>query len=1242
MPQAIPLALAGAAAAAGAAGAAAAAATSLTFLGIGAWGWTAISVGISVLGTVAQMMLSPTPPKPQMAEGDVSIKQAIPPRVRVYGRQRMGGAYLYYDSTSEGDLKTLVCHAAHEIDGYEEDWLNDERVQLDSEGQVTDDPWWQGNDDPIFGDPGEGHSTVTILHYLGSPNQTIDSFDEKWTAAHRGRGLNCTYVEYSDLKDEDQIKVFPQGPPPYRAVIRGAKVYDPRAGDQAPGNESTYKYSDNFALVILDYLTRTESGVPVGFGMSFDRIDTTSFATAATVCDQNIALKAGGGERRWRGWGGYELTEDRKDVLQDLLDGCGGRLTQGPDGKIGLVVGAGRIDGVDQVGMPAPTVVIDDTQLYGWDLTNGKTGLERINEVRATYVSEVWSWAETEAGIQQDQAGIDRNGTESSQVKLRFVPAESQAQRVAREMLRRGNPTWVGKIRTTLAGLDAWGERWLRLQIAELAIDGIFEVGGIRLDRETMMVEIDVSSYDDWWDWTPATDEADPAMPPPDLDEDDNIPVPQNVFVMIEHRLINGNTYAAVGVISWDPPPRPVYVGRAIYRPVTTPESPWQPLPVAQEANTVKTDPLVDGQGYEARVRFIAPRGAGGDWSPPAPFTAIADPVVPDPPVLTSGTIVGATVELQTTAANNPNVAAIRFWRDGDNVFTGAVDISGPLYTAPNAVAHYVDTPGPGRWFYWATSENWSGLRSTPSGPAGPFDFAPDVPVITSPTSPFVTNDNTPTFSGTGQNGTTIHLFEGPTDKGSIPVSGGTWSITSSTMADGTRNVTARAFAGPLVSAASNIIVTTIDTTVAAPVITTSSPLTTTDTTPDISGTSEPNASIALFRGGSTPAGSTVADGTGAWTATLSALAVGSYSITATQTDTAGNTSGPSLALTLNIQPAAPAISTASFTTYDTTPTIAGTSTASASVRIYDDGVLSTTLTADGSGNWSGPTGVLASGANTITATQIVNGVESPPSTGITVTVTAMDSDAAAYIAAMTVEPTSARMGLINDLVLALKSAGVWTKLDCLYLLAAHDAQAARLNAKSPAAFANVANGLPTYTVDRGYKGTGLGSTAGGYLAGGYNPSTAGGVYALNSAHMGVWVRTANTAVSAVQAGDIGTTGAAIFSKHPTAGNITTQLNDGTTSTTAGGTPNNVGHYVISRTANTGYAKYHEGAAQTSSGVVSTAVPNFVFSILRAGGAAYSDAEVCAAHWGSGLSASEVTALYNAMHTYLQGVGAVS
>jgi hypothetical protein len=356
MPQAIPVALAVGASAAGAG----AAAGGITIAGVvlSSTALTAISVGLSVAGALATTLLAETPDKPRMQDGDVSIKQAIPPRTRMYGRQRLGGVYLYYDSTPDGDLKTLVCHAAHEVDDStegnpnpEEDWLNDERVQLDEGGQVTDDPWWQ----PGTGFGGDdGHSVVVIQHYLGSPTQVIPSFDEKWTAEHKAHGLCCAYVKYADLKDEDQIKAFPSGPPPYRAVLRGAKVYDPRTA-QDPEDEATWAWSDNAALVLLDYLTRLEQGVPVGFGVPLTtRIDLASFAASADICDQAIPIKIEGEvvgtEKRWRSWGAYELTEDKKAVLQDLLDACGGRLIQGPHGRRRAVSrdGRGRLHGPDR------------------------------------------------------------------------------------------------------------------------------------------------------------------------------------------------------------------------------------------------------------------------------------------------------------------------------------------------------------------------------------------------------------------------------------------------------------------------------------------------------------------------------------------------------------------------------------------------------------------------------------------------------------------------------------------------------------------------------------------------------------------------------------------------------------------------------------------------------------------------------------------------------------------------------
>jgi hypothetical protein len=64
-----------------------------------------------------------------------------------------------------------------------------------------------------------------------------------------------------------------------------------------------------------------------------------------------------------------------------------------------------------------------------------------------------------------------------------------------------------------------------------------------------------------------------------------------------------------------------------------------------------------------------------------------------------------------------------------------------------------------------------------------------------------------------------------------------------------------------------------------------------------------------------------------------------------------------------------------------------------------------------------------------------------------------VDPNAEAFIAAMVTPPTAARAALIETYFVALKTAGIYSKFDTLYLLAAADAQAASLNLVAPANF---------------------------------------------------------------------------------------------------------------------------------------------------------------------------------------------
>jgi len=81
---------------------------------------------------------------------------------------------------------------------------------------------------------------------------------------------------------------------------------------------------------------------------------------------------------------------------------------------------------------------------------------------------------------------------------------------------------------------------------------------------------------------------------------------------------------------------------------------------------------------------------------------------------------------------------------------------------------------------------------------------------------------------------------------------------------------------------------------------------------------------------------------------------------------------------------------------------------------------------------------------------------------------------------AMDVQPDAARKLLICQTITALKSAGLWDKLDLLFMFAAHDEQAGRINWVSPGYVLTRYNSC-TFTTDRGFTGDNVSM----YLAGG-------------------------------------------------------------------------------------------------------------------------------------------------------------
>ncbi|MCS5456962.1 Ig-like domain-containing protein [Enterobacter asburiae] len=426
------------------------------------------------------------------------------------------------------------------------------------------------------------------------------------------------------------------------------------------------------------------------------------------------------------------------------------------------------------------------------------------------------------------------------------------------------------------------------------------------------------------------------------------------------------------------------------------------------------------GEGsHSFTVRATDPQGNVSAVS--APWSVVVDLTAPTVPTLDTvndnvpGGVTGNLTSGQVTNDSTPTISGtglagstIHVMNNGTQIGTAVVDGSGNWTFTPT-------TPlGDGSYSLRAYATDAAGNASANSSV---FAFtidtaAPGVPVVTSViddvgpvtgtlTTGNSTNDARPTFNGTGDVGSTVHVIVDGNEIGTAVVNAqGIWTFTPGTdLPDGPHAITFNAtdVAGNTGSTTTPFNLT-VDTGVpSAPIISTAgdnagsiqTPLTsgqsTDDTTPTLNGTATANATVTVYENGQ-PVGTVQADATGAWSFTPSTpLASGSHTWTATVTDAAGNVSPTSPDFTLIVDtaaPNAPVISqaiddvgsitgplTSGQTTDDTVPRLVGTSEPFATVKIYEGTTLVGTGTADGSGSWSILlTTTLTAGAHSFTA----------------------------------------------------------------------------------------------------------------------------------------------------------------------------------------------------------------------------------------------------------------------------------
>jgi hypothetical protein len=256
-----------------------------------------------VITTAISYIISPKPKAPRQSSQDeakgtlVNKDSNNNPIPVVYGKRQVGLTRVFVESSGTDNQYLYVAGVLCEgggagITAIDEVYVDDKLVTFD--GSLTDGTVrGVSSSDTNFYKNGE--SLIYIQSFFGLDNQSASSLlDEttNWTSNHKLSGL--AYVALRFKWNQDAFNGLPE----VRVTVRGKKIYDPRldstkggSGSHRQDTASTWAYSANSSLVLLDYLRNTRYGK----GLPNDAFETNydSFKTSANTCETQVTPYSG-------------------------------------------------------------------------------------------------------------------------------------------------------------------------------------------------------------------------------------------------------------------------------------------------------------------------------------------------------------------------------------------------------------------------------------------------------------------------------------------------------------------------------------------------------------------------------------------------------------------------------------------------------------------------------------------------------------------------------------------------------------------------------------------------------------------------------------------------------------------------------------------------------------------------------------------------------------------------------------
>lgn len=417
---------------------------------------TAIVTAGTILGTAAPLALSLGASAYQMNKlkkniaptNDAAglqqiIKQAIPPQRLILGRATTGGALFFYRAKKPYIWYGILL-AAHEVDGFENLFLNGHTVFIGPDGFATSVPFRDGDS-----------KYIEVSFRRGTLDQPIDPIISRdfptmpATFRQRGHAALVIKAHYGfgsgfEKQYEDHKRVYgDQGSLQPIVRLRGAKLPDLRQPGVSLSDESTWRWGDNASLGLARYLTHKWPDTQIA---AHDRLNWDLFMRAADEADRWETSKDGTTFRRHTVNGVVQSTDDPWDVIENFKVAMGSHVVL-ERGKVYPIVRSRR----------EPKATLHQAMLVGGiEYTSEPRNRELVNIVKPTFIAPDREYQEV-AGPVLRRNDLIANDNKPREISLRgaFVEDHRRMQRIASSYLN-----WARNGRTLSCGTTLEASEW--------------------------------------------------------------------------------------------------------------------------------------------------------------------------------------------------------------------------------------------------------------------------------------------------------------------------------------------------------------------------------------------------------------------------------------------------------------------------------------------------------------------------------------------------------------------------------------------------------------------------------------------------------------------------------------------------------------------------------------------------------------------------------------------------------------